>query len=193
MNLLRRAQGRFQAGREAAVAALRRAKVVASDETGVRIEGGNAHHWVFRCEAAVVHHADPTRAASVVHAMMGGHRPAVWLSDRYSAQQGHGLAQQTCLAHLARDVAYALEASDDPVPYRLKLWLSSAFDLADAAAHLAASTLAAKRRALERRLDAILTAPSRCELTRALQAKLRRARDQPPTLVDWAGPVGAAN
>src|SRR6185369_11654040 len=30
------------------------------------------------------------------------HRPAVWLSDRYSAQQGHGLAQQTCLAHLAR-------------------------------------------------------------------------------------------
>src|SRR3712207_9440026 len=47
-----------------------------------------------------------------------------------------------------RDVRYALEASDDPVPYRLKLWLSSAFDLADAAARLAASTLAAKRRAL---------------------------------------------
>jgi hypothetical protein len=92
--------------------------------------------------------------------MMDGHRPAVWLSDRYAAQQGHGLAQQTCLAHLARDVAYALEASDDPVPFRLKLWLSSAFDLADAATHLAASTLAAKRRALERRLDAILTAYS---------------------------------
>src|SRR5919202_2143126 len=163
MNLLRRAQGRFQAGREAAVAALRRAAVVASDETGVRIEGCAGYHRVFRCRGAVVHQAAPTRAASVVHTMMDGRRPAVWLSDRYSAQQGHGLAQQTCLAHLARDVAYALEAGDDPVPYRLKLWLSSAFDLADAAARLAASTLAAKRRALERRLDVILATLSACE------------------------------
>src|ERR687889_274333 len=94
MNLLRRAQGRFQAGREAAVATLRRAEVVASAETGVRIEGCTGYHWVFRCQDAVVHQAAPTRAASVVHAMMDGHRPAVWLSDRYSAQQGHGLAQR---------------------------------------------------------------------------------------------------
>src|SRR5919202_403835 len=160
MNLLRRAQGRFQAGREAAVAALRCAAVVASDETGVRIEGCTGYHWVFRCQDAVVHQAAPTRAAAVVHAMMDGHRPAVWLSDRYAAQQGHGLAQQTCLAHLARDVAYALEASDAPVPFRLKLWPSSAFDLADAAAGLAASSLAAKWRALQRRLDALFAAPS---------------------------------
>src|SRR3954449_4888702 len=114
MNLLRRAQGRFQAGREAAVAALRRAEVVASDETGVRIEGCNAYHWVFRCQDAVVHQAAPTRAASVIRALMDGHRPQVWLPDRYSAQQGHADAQQTCLAHLARDVAYAREASEDP-------------------------------------------------------------------------------
>ncbi len=31
---------------------------------------------------------------------MNGHRPKVWISDRYSAQQNHGAAQQTCLAHL---------------------------------------------------------------------------------------------
>src|SRR5215218_2205183 len=43
MNLLRRAQGRFAEGRSRAVAALRRAEVVASDETGVRIEGANAY------------------------------------------------------------------------------------------------------------------------------------------------------
>jgi transposase len=193
MNMPRRAQRRFEAGRERAVAALRRAEVVASDETGVRIEGGNAHHWVFRCEAAVVHHADPTRAASVVRAMMDGHRPAVWLSDRYSAQQGHGLAQQTCLAHLARDAAYAVEASDDPVPFRLKLWLASALDMAGAAASLAASTLAAKRRALERRLTDILAAPTSCDLARALQAKLRRARDQLLTFADRPGEVAATN
>ncbi len=193
MNMLRRAQGCFQPGREQAVAALRQAKVAASDETGVRIEGANAYHWVFRCKEAVVHHAAPTRAASVVREMMDGHQPEVWLSDRYSAQQGHGLAQQTCLAHLARDVAYALEASDDPVPFRLKLWLTSAFALADGVAHLAASTVAAKRRALERSLAAILVAPTTCDLAGALQGKVRRARDQLLTFADWGGTVEATN
>jgi transposase len=193
MNVLRRAQTRFAGGRDEAVAALRRAEVVASDETGVRIAGANAFHWVFRCEEAVVHHADPTRAASVVREMMDGHTPAVWLSDRYSAQQGHGATQQTCLAHLARDVAYAVEASDDPVPFRLTLWLGSAFELADRVTDLAASTLAAKRRALERRLSDILVTPTPCELARGLQDKLRRARDQLLTFVDRPGEVAATN
>ncbi len=160
---------------------------------GVRIEGSNAYHWVFRCEAAVVHHADPTRAASVVRAMMDGHRPAVWPSDRHSARQGHGLAQQTCLAHLARDAACAVEASDDPVPFRLKPWLAPALDMAGSAASLAASTLAAKRRALERRLTDIPVAPTSRDLARALQAKLRRARDQLLTSADRPGEVAATN
>src|SRR5215210_1109671 len=65
MNMLRRAEARFTVKREAALSALRRAEVVACDETGVRIEGSNSYHWVFRCDEAVVHHAAPTRAASV--------------------------------------------------------------------------------------------------------------------------------
>jgi transposase len=66
MNLLRRAQGCFRAGCEHAAAALRRAPVVASDETGVRIEGSTGYHWVFRCKEAVVHHrpASPTWRAT---------------------------------------------------------------------------------------------------------------------------------
>src|SRR3712207_1160004 len=125
MAMLRRAEARFAPGREAALSALRRAAVVACNKTGVRIEGSNSYHWVFRCEEAVVHHAAPTRAGSVVREIMGGHRPAVWLSDRYSAQQGHADRPQTCLAHLARDVAPALEAGAGPVAFRLQLWLSS--------------------------------------------------------------------
>src|SRR5215216_3185562 len=39
MNLLRRAQGCFAEGQVSAVSSLRRAEVIASDETGVRIEG----------------------------------------------------------------------------------------------------------------------------------------------------------
>ncbi|KMO27604.1 transposase [Methylobacterium variabile] len=193
MNLLRRAQRQFRAGREAAVSALRRAAVVASDETGVRIEGSNSYHWVFRSDAAVVHHAASTRAAAVVHAMMDGHRPSVWLSDRYTAQQGHGERHQTCLAHLARDVAYAVEVSDDPVPLRLQLWLGSVFSLAERVSDLAATTLSAKRRALERQLTEILSAPSRCDLTRALQAKIGRARDQLLVFLDYPGQVAVTN
>ncbi len=110
--------------------------------------------------------------------MMDGHRPAVRLSDRSTAQQGHGERHQTCLAHLAREVAYTVEVSEDQVPLRLQLWLGSVFSLAERVTGLAASTLAAKRRALERRLSAILHVPSRCDLARALQAKIGRARDQ---------------
>jgi transposase len=193
MNILRRAQDRFQAGRADAVAALRRAEVVASDETSVRIEGANAYHWVLRCQDAVVHHAAPTRAASVVREVMDGHKPEVWLSDRYSAQQGHAAAQQTCLAHLARDVAYAREVSEDLLPLRLELWLGSAFALAGAVTTYAASTLAAKQRALERRLTDILAAPTRCDLARALQKKFRRARDQLLTFVAFPGAVEVTN
>ena len=193
MNLLRRAQGAFAGEHDKAVAALRRARVIASDETGVRIEGSNAYHWVFRCSEAVVHHASPTRGAIVVRTMMDGHRPEVWCSDRYSAQQGHADAHQTCLAHLSRDVAYADEASADVLPSRLQLWLHRAFALAEEVGTLAASTLARKRRALERSLDAILAAPTSCALARDLQNKVRRARDQLLTFAHWPGLVDATN
>ena len=193
MNLLRRAQGRFTEGRSRAVAALRQAEVVASDETGVRIEGSNAYHWVFRSPQAVVHQAALTRGASVVGAMMDGHRPAVWLSDRYTAQQGHGAAHQTCLAHLARDIAYAVEVSEDPVPWRLQLWLKAVFALSERVTTLAAATLLAKRRALDRHLADILATASTCDLTRALQAKIRRARDQLLTFLDHPGRVEVTN
>ena len=191
--MLRRAETRFEAGREAALSALRRATVVASDETGVRIEGTNSYHWVFRCEDAVVHHAAPTRGACVVHEIMDGHRPAVWLSDRYSAQQGHADRQQTSLAHLARDVAYALDAGDDTLALRLKLWLDGAFALARTITTAAPSTVNTKRRKLERSLDDILAAPPTCDLARDIQSRMRRARDQLLTFTSFPGRVEATN
>lgn len=193
MNMLRRSQTAFAPARNAAIAVLRQAKVVASDETGVRIEGSNAYQWVFRCSQAVVHRAAPTRGAVVVRDLMDGHRPQVWCSDRYSAQQGHGDAHQTCLAHLARDVAYANEASEDMLPSRLRLWLKRAFALADGIKTFAASTIAAKRRALERSLADILAAPTACDLARDLQMKFRRARDQLLVFAAWPGLVDPTN
>ncbi len=73
--MLRRVQDRFAPCRDAAEAALRRAVGGASDETGVRIEGSNAFHCIFRCSEAVVHRAVPTRGAAV-RDTMDDHRPA---------------------------------------------------------------------------------------------------------------------
>lgn len=193
MNMLRRAEAQFAGGRDTALAALHRAKVVACDETGIRIEGTNSFHWVFRCAEAVVHHVAPTRGAAVVRDIMGEHRPDVWLSDRYSAQQGHADRHQTCLAHLARDVAYALDGRDEALALGLKLWLGSAFALANIVTTLAASTLASKRRALERRLDDLLARATTCDLVRAVQDKIRRARDQLLTFTLFPGRVEPTN
>jgi len=148
---------------------------------------------VFHSPQAVVHQAALTRGACVVREMMDGHRPAVWLSDRYTAQQGHGAAHQTCLAHLAREVAYAVEVSEDPVPWRLQLWLKTVFALSERVSDLAAATLSAKRRTLDQHLAAILCARSACDVTRALQAKIRRAREQLLTFLDHPGRVAVTN
>ena len=183
-NMFRRAQAAFGAKKAAILARLRTADAVASDETGVRIEGVNAQHWVFRAPGVVLHEAAFSRAAQVVRDVMDGHRPAFWTSDRYSAQQGHGQRHQTCLAHLARDIAFALEVSDDPAPFRLKLWMDDVFALWRSLADSAASTLARKRRKLDDRIGEILCARSDCDVTSALLRKIANARDQLLTFLD---------
>src|SRR5271156_5009746 len=85
MNMFIRSHARFKIEAEKAKAILRAAKVVASDETGVRIEGTNSYHWVFHCKDAVVHQPDYSRAGRVVDEVMGGHVPEVWIADRYGA------------------------------------------------------------------------------------------------------------
>lgn len=193
MNMFIRSHASFKIEAEKAKAALRAARVVASDETGVRIEGVNAYHWVFHCKDAVVHQPDYSRAARVVVETMDGHRPEVWISDRYSAQQKHGGRHQTCLAHLARDTAFALEHGADDLPFRFKLWFGKAFDLAKGVTGFAAVTVARKKQELEKQLKELLAAATTCDLARALQAKICRARDQLLTFCDFPGEVEATN
>ena len=140
-----------------------------------------------------MHQPDYSRGARVVAEMMDGHVPDVWISDRYSAQQKHGARHQTCLAHLARDTAFALEHGADDLPLRFKLWFGKAFDLAKDITNLAASTVAVKKRGLEKQLTALLAAPTGCDLARQLQAKIARARDQLLTFCDYPGKVDATN
>lgn len=193
MNMFKRSCAAFAGQAESALALLRRAKVVQSDETGMRIEGVGAYHWVFHSKDAIVHTCDFTRAGAVVQRIMDGHVPDVWISDRYSAQQNHGHQHQTCLAHLARDVTYACEASADMVPMRLKWWLDRTFALAREIGTLAASTRQAKKRKLEREIDAILQTPVACIFAREIIGKFTRARQQLLTFCAFPSEVEATN
>jgi transposase len=183
-NIFSRAQATFHEKKAAILARLRIAEAMASDETGVRIEGVNGQHWVFRASGIVLHEVAFSRRAQVVCDVMGGHRPAFWASERYSDQQGHGDRHQTCLAHLARDIAYALEVSDDPAPLRLKLWMDNVFALWRQHDTFPASTITRKRQNLENRIGAILCAQSDCGVTRALLRKIANGRDQLLTFFD---------
>jgi transposase len=193
MNLFARGARRFAAKKTDILARLRQAEAVASDETGVRIEGINAQHWVFRSSRAVVHEAALSRGAQVVRDIMAGHRPQYWLSDRYSAQQGHGCRHQTCLAHLARDIARIVEVGDAVIGLRLKLWIDEVFGLARALANLAASTVKRKRRDLDNRIADIVRTHTNCEETGAVLRKIANARDQLFTFVDAPGLVEPTN
>ena len=44
--------------------------------------------------------------------VLGGHQPDVWISDRYAGQQELGREHQVCLAHVLRDVQYAIDCGD---------------------------------------------------------------------------------
>ena len=193
MNLMKRGALAFTPGAQAALAKLRQAESIASDETGVRIEGRNGHHWVFASGQAVVHQAAMSRGAKVVREVLQGRKPAFWLSDRYSAQQGHGLRQQTCLAHIARHIAYGLEASQDMAPLRLKLWLDKVFALAASAQGLKPANLARRRRKLDSDLALILKAGSTCPIARQLLAKIANARNQLFTFCDAPGRIAVTN
>src|SRR3954466_6388384 len=121
--MFRRAKRRFDDAAAAILARLRRARVVCSDETTVRVGGRTHWNWVFRNDEVVIHVIRPTRGRAVVDEVLGGHRPRIWVSDLYGAQRGHADLWQVCLAHQLRDLGYAVEAGDAVFAPRLKALL----------------------------------------------------------------------
>src|SRR5947208_11295479 len=154
--MFRRAKRRFDDEAAAILARLRRARVVCSDETTVRVGGRTHWNWVFRNDEVVIHVIRPTRGRAVVDEVLGGHRPRIWVSDLYGAQRGHADAWQICLAHQLRDLRYAVEAGDAVFAPRLKALLLRAVLLARRRHTLKASTRLEYRRRLERELDRTL-------------------------------------
>jgi transposase len=154
--LFRRAKPRFDDAAAAILARLRRARVICSDETTVRVDGRTCWDWVFRNDEVVIHVIRPSRGRAVVAEVLGGHRPEIWVSDLYSAQRGHADLWQVCLAHQLRDLRYAVEAGDTVFAPRLKALLLRAVVLARRRHGLKASTRREYRLRLERELDRVL-------------------------------------
>jgi transposase len=152
----RRGKPRFDADVAGILARLRRARVICSDETSVRVDGRTHWNWVFQNDDVVIHVIRASRGASVVSEVLDGHRPALWVSDLYSAQQGHAEGWQVCLAHQLRDCKYAIEAGDTVFAPRMKAVLLRAVALARRHRDLAESTRCAYRRRLERDLNTVM-------------------------------------
>ena len=154
--MLQRAKPCFDNEVAAILARLRRSRIVCSDETSVRIAGRTHWNWVFQNDQVVIHVIRNSRAASVVTEVMAGHRPSIWVSDLYSAQQGHADVWQVCLAHQLRDCQYAIDAGDTVFAPRMKALLLRAVVLARRRKALAASTRRTYQRRLDRDLDAVM-------------------------------------
>ena len=152
----RRGKPRFDADVASILARLRRARVICSDETSVRVDGRTHWNWVFQNDDVVIHVIRASRGARVVGEVLGGHRPAIWVSDLYGAQQGHAENWQVCLAHQLRDCQYAIEAGDAVFAPRMKALLLRAVVLARRHRDLNESTRREYRRRLERDLNAVM-------------------------------------
>jgi len=131
--------------------------VLESDETSVRVGKQTFWNWVF-------HHGDsayflirPSRGKKVVAEFLGDVRPDFWVSDRLGAQMGWATKDhQACLAHLLRDVQYAIDAGDEALAPGLKALLKRATRIGRRRPDLADSTLAVYHSRLQSRLDDLL-------------------------------------
>ena len=108
---LRRLAERARPTYEAIGAQGRAGPVIGSDETGARVAGRNAWHWVFQTPDASYHVIVPRRNAEVIAAFLGDAHPENWVSDLWSPQiQVDADTHQLCLAHQIRNLSYAAEA-----------------------------------------------------------------------------------
>ncbi len=179
-------RGKLQVDADVAriLARLRCARVVCSDETSVRIDGRTCWNWVFQNSEVVIHVIRRSRGAGVVAEVLDGHRPALWVSDLYGAQQGHAEAWQVCLAHQLRDCTYAAEAGDAVFAPRMKALLLRAVVLARRSRDLATSTRREYRRRLECALDAVMALEPTQRDGQRLRKRYRKHRSHLFTFLD---------
>jgi transposase len=182
--MLQRAKPCFDQQVEAILSRLRKTRVICSDETSVRIDGVNWWNWVFQNDGIVLHVIRRSRGHGVVEEVLAGHRPALWVSDLYGAQQGHAEEWQICLAHQLRDCRYAIEAGDTVFAPRMKHLLLRAFVVAKRRHELAEATRKTYKARLEREMDKIMALSVEHKDARRLRKRYGKHRGSLFTFLD---------
>src|SRR3954464_12918862 len=131
--------------------------VLQSDETSARVGNKTWWTWVFHNGDSACFLIRPSRGKAVVGEFLGTMRPDFWVSDRLAAQMGWAqTAHQACLAHLLRDVQYAIDAGDISFAPGIKNLLKQAIAIGHRRDRLADATLAVYAARLEAKLDRLL-------------------------------------
>jgi transposase len=182
-NALRRARGPLTRAEAQIAAKLREAAVIGCDETGARLSTDTlgtrmAWEWVLVSERAVLHRIYPSRGRAVIDDLLAGHRPRCWVADRWAAQQDRAETHQLCLAHVLRDVQYAIDAGEAAFAPALRRLLCWAIAVGRRRADLKDATLAQYRARAERRLDRVLALPVTTKAGADLLRQTKRWRSQ---------------
>jgi len=170
VNVLDAARGAFARQTSRICARLMSGTALQSDETGLRVGKRNWWLWVFHHDDSAVFKVEPSRGKCVVSTFLGEFRPDFWVSDRYGAQMGWAAKEnQVCLAHLIRDVQYAIDEGERIFAPALRHLLGRACRIGRRE-RLADATLKTYATRLEARLDDIM----RHTPTHAAGVKLQR-------------------
>ena len=143
----------------------------------MRVGKANWWLWVFHHADSAVFVADKHRSKAVVEAFLGDWRPDYWISDRYGGQMGWARREhQVCLAHLIRDVQYAIETGDAVFAPGMKGLLKRACAIGRRRDDLADGTLKAYEANLNKRLDRLMSMSPTHKAGHKLQTIIRKVR-----------------
>jgi transposase len=177
VNILQDARDAFAKQRAAIRAKLFCGTALQSDETGLRVGKANWYLWVFHHQDSAVFVAAPTREQSVIGEFLGDFCPSYWVSDRYAGQLGWAEHNQVCLAHLIRDVQYAIDCGDEVLGPDLIRLLRDACGYGARRDRLSDATLKSYKARLETRLTRLLArAPLQAAGVKLL-AMIKRTRE----------------
>jgi transposase len=158
------------------------APVIHSDETGSRIAGGKAWHWVFVTADAVLHQIGTSRGKDVPQTLMDAQRAEVWVCDCWTGQL-HAPADtfQLCLAHQVRNLQAVIDIQTGESIWaaQVQAIFYNAMRLARPAhrATLSAAVFQAEWADLERQLDVLLAEDIPKGKARTLRQRYRKHRD----------------
>ncbi len=178
-NCLRRAGKAAEPAVTAIQEAVASSAVIHGDETGSRIDGGKAWHWVFVTLSAVLHLIRRSRGQEVPQRMMGKQRAEVWVCDCWSGQlNAPAETFQLCLAHQVRNLQAVIDGQGDQMVWaaQMQAVFSNAMRLAQRRESVRGDEFLAEWRDREGQVDELVADELPKGAARTLQKRYRNHR-----------------